>query len=196
MLLATGATVLARYFLPLDMHWGSLWLGLFCAISLAAQVVEAKQLARLVEWLRTPDAPLPTRLSAQWMELASYVIRQRRKHKDRLAHSDKRLQDFLAAMQASPNGVVLLDADDRIEWFNQTAAEHFDFDPRRDAQQHFTNLVRDPDHRGLLCRPRFSAQCVDCGEVSRTLVGATHLGAAARVRTESEPAVVARRHRH
>ena len=78
------------------------------------------------------------------MELASYVIRQRRKHKDRLAYSDKRLEDFLAAMQASPNGVVLMDADDRIEWFNQTAAEHFGLDARRDAEQHFTNLVRDP----------------------------------------------------
>ena len=143
-LLAAGATVLARYFLPIEMPWFSLWLGLFCAITLATQVVDAKQVARLVEWLRTPDAPLPRRLSAQWMELASYVIRQRRKHKDRLAHSDERLEDFLAAMQASPNGVVLLDADDRIEWFNQTAAQHFDFDARRDAQQHFTNLVRDP----------------------------------------------------
>ena len=69
------------------------------------------------------------------MELASYVIRQRRKHKDRLAYSDKRLEDFLAAMQASPNGVVLMDADDRIEWFNQTAAEHFGLDARRDAEQ-------------------------------------------------------------
>ena len=78
------------------------------------------------------------------MELASYVIRQRRKYKDRLAYSDKRLEDFLAALQASPNGVVLMDADDRIEWFNQTAAEHFGLDARRDAEQHFTNLVRDP----------------------------------------------------
>ena len=37
-----------------------------------------------------------------------------------------------------------MDADDRIEWFNQTAAEHFGLDARRDAEQHFTNLVRDP----------------------------------------------------
>jgi len=97
-----------------------------------------------LQWLRTADTPLPRRLAPQWMELASYVIRQRRKHKDRLAYSDKRLEDFLAAMQASPNGVVLMDADDRIEWFNQTAAEHFGLDARRDAEQHFTNLVRDP----------------------------------------------------
>ena len=119
-------------------------MGIFAAVALATQVSDAKQIGRLLEWLRTSDAPLPRGLAPQWMELASYVIRQRRKHKDRLAYSDKRLEDFLAAMQASPNGVVLMDAEDRIEWFNQTAAEHFGLDARRDAEQHFTNLVRDP----------------------------------------------------
>jgi len=120
------------------------WLGIFSVLTLVAQAVEANQLNHLLQWLRADDAPLPKRLTPQWMELASYVIRQRRKQKDRLAHSDKRLEDFLAAMQASPNGVVLMDADHRIEWFNQTAAEHFELDARRDAEQHFTNLVRDP----------------------------------------------------
>ena len=47
-------------------------------------------------------------------------------------------------MQASPNGVVLLDATGRIEWCNQTAVEHFGFDAQRDVLQHVGNLVRDP----------------------------------------------------
>lgn len=135
---------LLLYFFPTISWWPEVWVGIFWAATLATQVSDAKHIGRLLEWLRTSDAPLPKRLAPQWMELASYVIRQRRKHKDRLAYSDKRLEDFLAAMQASPNGVVLMDADDRIEWFNQTAAEHFGLDARRDAEQHFTNLVRDP----------------------------------------------------
>ena len=143
-LVAGAITALLVHLVLVDIRWQSLLLGIFCLVTLAAQVVEAQQVGRLLEWLRNSDAPLPTRLAPQWMELASYVIRQRRKHKDRLAHSDKRLEDFLAAMQASPNGVVLMDADDRMEWFNQTAAQHFGLDARRDAQQHFTNLVRDP----------------------------------------------------
>jgi len=143
-LVSSAATALFLYVLPVDTRWPAVWFGMFCAVTLATQVVEAQQIGRLLEWLRNSDAPLPRRLAPQWMELASYVIRQRRKHKDRLAYSDKRLEDFLAAMQASPNGVVLMDADDRIEWFNQTAAQHFGLDARRDAQQHFMNLVRDP----------------------------------------------------
>ncbi|HSV46163.1 MAG TPA: phosphate regulon sensor histidine kinase PhoR, partial [Ramlibacter sp.] len=50
----------------------------------------------------------------------------------------------LAALQASPNGVVLLDPQGRIEWCNQTAAGHFGFDAQRDLQQLIGNLVRDP----------------------------------------------------
>ena len=132
------------HFFPSISWWPAVWLAIFWVATVAAQAVDANQIGHLLQWLRTADAPLPKRLAPQWMELASYVIRQRRKHKDRLAYSDKRLEDFLAAMQASPNGVVLMDADHRIEWFNQTAAEHFDLDARRDAEQHFTNLVRDP----------------------------------------------------
>lgn len=132
------------HFFPSISWWPAVWVGIFGIATLVMQAVDAKQIGHLLQWLRTADTPLPRRLAPQWMELASYVIRQRRKHKDRLAYSDKRLEDFLAAMQASPNGVVLMDADDRIEWFNQTAAEHFGLDPRRDAEQHFTNLVRDP----------------------------------------------------
>ncbi len=39
---------------------------------------------------------------------------------------------------------MLLDAQGRIEWLNQTAAEHFGFDPQRDLLQLIGNLVRDP----------------------------------------------------
>jgi two-component system phosphate regulon sensor histidine kinase PhoR len=40
--------------------------------------------------------------------------------------------------------VVLLDPQGRIEWCNQTAADHFGFDLQRDLMQQVTNLVRDP----------------------------------------------------
>ena len=132
------------YFFPSSTLWPLVALGSCWLLTLLTHAADARQIEHLLSWLRQPDAPLPKRLAPQLMELASHVLRQRRNHRDLLAQSDKRLADFLAALQASPNGVVLIDADERIEWFNQTAAEHFGFDARRDAQQHFTNLVRDP----------------------------------------------------
>jgi two-component system phosphate regulon sensor histidine kinase PhoR len=58
--------------------------------------------------------------------------------------AEGRLQEFLAAIQASPNGVVLLDREGRIEWCNETAAGQLGIDPERDLQQLIGNLLRDP----------------------------------------------------
>lgn len=158
--LVTAAYV---HFSPLADLWPLVALGALGLFSLVAQVSDARQMERLLAWLRAPDTPLPTHLQSQWMELASHVLRQRRNYKDLLAQSDKRLADFLAALQVSPNGVVLIDAEQRIEWFNQTAAEHFGFDARRDAQQHFTNLVRDPVVAAYFAAGDFSHSVVFAG---------------------------------
>jgi len=99
---------------------------------------------RVLHWLRNgdvSDVPLKLGLWGEAAERARRLVRQR-EHETR--DSNRRLQDFLAALQASPNGVVLLDAQGRIEWFNQTAAQHFGLDSGRDLLQHMVNLVRDP----------------------------------------------------
>lgn len=71
-----------------------------------------------------------------------------------------RLDDILAALQASPNGVVLLDKEGRIEWCNAMAAAHFGFDSRRDALQSIRNLVRDPEFSAYFAAQDYSASVV------------------------------------
>jgi len=92
---------------------------------------------------RQPPTELPS-IGGSWGDLQERIRRVLRLRERAVRESDTRLQDFLAALQASPNGVVLLDADKRIEWFNQTASDHFGLDSPRDLLQHFGNLVRDP----------------------------------------------------
>jgi two-component system, OmpR family, phosphate regulon sensor histidine kinase PhoR len=55
-----------------------------------------------------------------------------------------RLQSFLSAIHASPNGVVVMDSEQRIEWCNQTAAQLLGLDAVRDVGQHLVHLVRNP----------------------------------------------------
>jgi two-component system phosphate regulon sensor histidine kinase PhoR len=52
---------------------------------------------------------------------------------------------FIQAIQASPNGVAMLDDHDQIEWCNAISEEHFGLDAKRDLRQHITHLVRHPD---------------------------------------------------
>lgn len=100
--------------------------------------------ARLLRWLRVGDLAAAPAMPGAWGEAADRARRLLRVREQRALDNHNRLQEFLAAVQASPNGVVLLDPEGRIEWCNQTAAEHLGFDSQRDLQQHITNLVREP----------------------------------------------------
>jgi two-component system phosphate regulon sensor histidine kinase PhoR len=79
-----------------------------------------------------------------WGEAADRMRRALKAREQQAVDIDQRLQHFLAAIQASPNGVVLLEADGRIEWSNETAAQHLGIDPERDRDQLIGNLLRDP----------------------------------------------------
>ena len=67
----------------------------------------------------------------------------------------QRLEQFFEAIEASPNGVLLLDTDDQIDWCNRAAADHFGIDPVRDLGQPVTNLVRAPAFVTFLQGARF-----------------------------------------
>lgn len=112
--------------------------------SLLWLLMDAIRGVRLMRWLQSGESTELTLGYGFWSEVADRTRRQMRSRERRVAEGDTKLQDFLAALQASPNGVVLLDASGRIEWFNQMAGQHFGFDARRDMLQHFGNLVRDP----------------------------------------------------
>jgi two-component system, OmpR family, phosphate regulon sensor histidine kinase PhoR len=100
--------------------------------------------AALLKWLRSgPSAAKPS-VGGLWGDAAERVDRALRARDLKTVDAERRLQDFLGAIQRSPNGVVLLDPQGRIEWCNQTAAAQFGLDPKRDLMQHVTNLVRDP----------------------------------------------------
>ncbi|MCE9661551.1 MAG: phosphate regulon sensor histidine kinase PhoR [Burkholderiales bacterium] len=99
---------------------------------------------RLMRWLRGSLEDTAPRDTGFWGELA-YRIERRLRGLEREAEVERmHLTQFVAAMQASPNGVLLLDANDQIEWCNARAADHFGLDPERDRRQRVTNLIRSP----------------------------------------------------
>ena len=107
-------------------------------------LIDASRGGHLLKWLRLGEFSEVALRAGLWGE-ASARVRRLVLDRDRLLReSQDRLQDFLLAFQASPNGVILLDAQGSIEWFNQTAAAHFGLDAQRDMLQHIGNLVREP----------------------------------------------------
>lgn len=107
-------------------------------------VLDLWRAARVLRWLKGSDASPAPALRGLWGEVSDRARRLLRQREQQTQESQARLQEFLAAIQASPNGVVLLDKLGRIEWCNQIAAGHFGFDAQRDVLQQIGNLVRDP----------------------------------------------------
>jgi two-component system phosphate regulon sensor histidine kinase PhoR len=102
-------------------------------------VVDAIRGWRLMHWLRGPREGSAPRDAGFWGELA-YRIEKAFGGLERQAEAERlRLAQFVSAMEASPNGVLLLDATDQIEWCNTRAADHFGLD-----RQRVTNLIRSP----------------------------------------------------
>jgi two-component system, OmpR family, phosphate regulon sensor histidine kinase PhoR len=99
---------------------------------------------RLITWLRGSQEGSAPRSPGMWGELGYRIERSFRSRENSTTSEQERLAQFLSAIEASPNGVMLLDADDQIEWLSTLAADHFGLNPLRDRHQHVTNLVRTP----------------------------------------------------
>jgi two-component system phosphate regulon sensor histidine kinase PhoR len=114
------------------------------AVGFVTSLRDARRAARLANWLHGPtDRPAP-RERGFWGELAYRTERLLRRRERAIEAERERLRQFLSGIEASPNGVLLIDADEHIEWCNGVAAQHFGLDPQRDLQQRVTNLIRSP----------------------------------------------------
>jgi two-component system phosphate regulon sensor histidine kinase PhoR len=131
------------------------WLGAVLWLAL-----DAWRALRLLKILRNDAAGLPSRGHGMWGELSERIRKLLREREQQTRQAEERLQEFLAAIQASPNGVVLLDEQGRIEWCNQTAASQFGIDAERDLLQHLANLVRDPAFVAYLASWNYSRDVV------------------------------------
>ncbi|WP_416559363.1 phosphate regulon sensor histidine kinase PhoR [Limnohabitans sp. yimb22184] len=115
-----------------------------CALLTGALFLQIWKTRRLELWLSQPDWRTELPWKGVWAEIAQRIQRQLRQNDKLLLTSEQRLQYFLQAIQASPNGVTLLDAEGRIEWCNATASNHLGLDAKRDVKQHIVHLLRDP----------------------------------------------------
>ncbi len=122
----------------------------------------------LMNWLRGPLTTPAPRDSGFWGEMAYRVEKALRSRELSTLRESERLAQFLSAIEASPNGVMMLDAADQIEWCNSVAAEHFGLDPERDRRQRVTNLIRTPAFVAHLQGGRFEEPIEFPGPLGRS----------------------------
>jgi two-component system phosphate regulon sensor histidine kinase PhoR len=120
------------------------WAGL--AVVLGVYLLsQLMHLMRLLRWLRADQMALAPDLAGPWGELVAMVARlYRRKqfHKQRLLRLLRELRRSTAAM---PDGVVVLNPQAEILWFNRTSARLLGFRGKSDFGLRIENLVRQPE---------------------------------------------------
>lgn len=153
LLIAVG-WVLARW-----LHPGPLWnLSGGLAGATVWLWVDAQGQARLEAWLRKHAEGRPPGLWGVWADISERVYRAVRLQKRKTRSAHQRLDEFLSAIQASPNGVILLDQLGRMEWCNRSAAEHLGVNPVDDERQVVRNVVRDPAFAAYLQSEQYARE--------------------------------------
>lgn len=137
----------------------NVWLGLVVslALHLAWQLIN---LWRLDRWLRYRGYLDPPSVGGVWGDVIANVVRlhrRKRYHKQRLIQLFRELRRSTAAM---PDGVIALNAQREIQWFNRTAATLLGLKRKADLGLKLDSLVRHPAF----------ARYVEAGDFSQPVV--------------------------
>ena len=130
--------------------WG--W-AFFCAGLLACAGYHTRNLARLAAWLEKPLFEEVPEASGSWDDVLRGLHRHERDSRRRQQEAAEALTRFRRAAQALPDGVAILDAQNRIEWCNDAAAAHLGIDARADVGRPIQNLVREPAFVAYMAGP-------------------------------------------
>ncbi|SFU58148.1 PAS/PAC sensor signal transduction histidine kinase [Nitrosospira multiformis] len=98
-------------------------------------------LKRLDRWLHSEEAALPDS-SGRWGDVFARLARLMRDQKQTHQNLSSALERLRRATSAMPEGVVILDEMDRIEWCNPVAEKHLRINAGLDIGQHITHLMR------------------------------------------------------
>jgi len=140
---AIGAAALCALVLGAAAGAAAGW-AVFALAMLALVAYHVRHLARLGRWTANPLAGHVPEGTGVWDEILGGLHRFERAAERRQHELADALTRFRRAAQALPDGVVILDDANRIEWCNHTAELHLQIDGRADLGQPIANLVRDP----------------------------------------------------
>lgn len=124
----------------------------FLSIPLVYSYINLARLGKYVQSDSIENMPLP---SGFWEEIFFRLQRLVKALKQRMRNIEQQHDHFIEAFQASPNGILMLDQDDQIEWCNSIAERFFGLVFKRDAMQRINFLIRRPEFIQYLIKRNF-----------------------------------------
>lgn len=102
-------------------------------------------LARLQKFILLNRVETLPAASGLWGEVFSRLERLVRNMKGQVRNIETQHERFIQAFQASPNGIIMLDDQDQIEWCNAIAEQFFGLKFKQDVLQKINFLIRRPE---------------------------------------------------
>lgn len=149
-------SILSRFLTVLILATISAWMafdlwGIFSAFIAGFATLSAPLLYSYFNLARLQKSVLLDRVeslpaaSGLWDEVFSRLERLVRNMKLQISTIEKQHERFIEAFQASPNGIIMLDDLDQIEWCNAIAENFFGILFKRDVLQRINYLIRRPE---------------------------------------------------
>jgi two-component system phosphate regulon sensor histidine kinase PhoR len=130
--------------LALLIGWWSGQLVLIPAIFLLAYLAwQFYNSLRLYKWLQSWDADPPESLG-MWAHIFDRIAALQKQNQKRNRQYQKVIDDFRGMADAFPDATLVVDKNNIINWFNDSAVRLLDLQNPGDLGQAATNLIRDP----------------------------------------------------
>ena len=137
-------------------NWGNAWsIAVGIAIVSVPLLYSYLNLARLRKHTLDDSVENMSLPSGYWEEIFFRLQRLLRNLKLKIRTIEQQHDHFIEAFQASPNGIVMLDENDQIEWCNGIAERFFGLNFKRDVMQRINFLIRRPEFVQYLVKRTF-----------------------------------------
>ncbi|MDZ7594731.1 MAG: phosphate regulon sensor histidine kinase PhoR [Thiobacillus sp.] len=161
-------------------------LGFLAGIQAYVMLRRLWQEYRLSRWLENPDEVDPPDAGGSWGDIFYRLQKLQRRQRASRSELSNALEQFEHAAMAVPDGMVILNDDERIDWCNPASRKYMGLDCERDRGQFIRYLMRQADFldfldaadyaRRLVCKSpinrevTLSLQLVPFGEGKKLLV--------------------------
>ena len=166
-------SVLASVLLVALILWaGSGWiaaLGFLAGIQAFVMLRRLWQEFRLARWLENPDEVDPPDATGTWGDIFYRLQKLQRRQRTSRSELTSALEQFEHAAQAVPDGMVILNRSDQIEWCNPASRKYMGLDCERDRGQFIRYLLRQAHFLEFLDAADYSQRLVCKSPINREM---------------------------
>ena len=124
---------------------------------------------RLARWLESPDEVDPPDATGTWGDIFYRLDKLQRRQRASRSELTTALEQFEHAAQAVPDGMVILNSSDQIEWCNPASRKYMGLDCDRDRGQFIRYLLRQANFLDFLDAADYSQRLVCKSPINREL---------------------------